>query len=255
MQRSVLFVSGKDVDFVCLLLKCCGCSESIDEHEVLDLDGALDKSEEIQDTFKRVPHAAYPLVAKSKQLKKFRRALTEFMSRLVEHTNTAGILYDDFFCQTFQAWLVAATSSRLRSFRHTSTVIVLEFMLALCTVIVDLQDGIQRATKQKENEAKKTRSDPKRRKQFEDQAHQLQEQQAQVEGYISELLSSVFVHRYHDSDPTIRFEAIRSLGQWMQTYPGHFLQSGHLRYLGWVLTDSVSISQGFLVDLRLTRKR
>lgn len=215
----------------------------------MDLDAAVDKSEEVQDIFKRVPQAAYPLVAKSKQLKKFRKSLSEFVTRLVEHTHTSGILYDDLFCQTFQTWLVAATSSRLRSFRHTATVIVLEFMSALCSVAVDIEKAFQKASRQKENEENKSRTDQRRLKQFEDSTNELHEQKVQVEGYLAELLSSVFVHRYRDAEPSIRLEATRSLGQWMEIYPSHFLQGSHLRYLGWVLTDSVGREHAALLNL------
>lgn len=231
--------------------QCCGCSESVDNDEVVDHDGATDKMEEIQDTFKKVAQAAYPLIAKSKQLRKFRNSLSEFISRLVQHAHTSSILYDDLFCSTLQAWLVAATSSRLRSFRHTSTVIVLEFISGLCQVAKVVEKDFSKATRQHETEEKKSRRDKQRLKQFKDNVDQLHKQKMDIESYISELLSSVFVHRYRDAEPSIRLECIRALGEWMITHRTYFLQGSHLRYIGWVLTDSVRTSSRPVADIHL----
>lgn len=206
---------------------------------MLDLDSAIDKTEEIQDTFKKVAQAAYPLISRSKQLKHFRSSLSEFMTRLVSHAHTSLILYDELFSQTFQAWLVAATSSRLRSFRHTSTVLVLEFISGLCSVASEVDQAFSKASRQRKGEAGEARGDGQRLRQFESNVNQLHDQKTSIEGYISELLSSVFVHRYRDAEPLIRLECIAALGHWMLTYPPYFLQGSHLRYLGWVLTDSV----------------
>jgi cohesin complex subunit SA-1/2 len=36
----------------------------------------------------------------------------------------------------------------------------------------------------------------------------------------------------------IRAECVRALGLWFKKYPGHFLDSSYLRYVGWVLSDA-----------------
>jgi len=52
----------------------------------------------------------------------------------------------------------------------------------------------------------------------------------------------VFVHRHRDAEPAIRSECIKALGMWMKMHPQRFLEGNHLRYIGWVLTDTVGIS-------------
>ena len=47
----------------------------------------------------------------------------------------------------------------------------------------------------------------------------------------------VFMLRYRDTDWAIRMECVHALGDWFQKYPGHFLDSAYLRYIGWVFSD------------------
>lgn len=53
--------------------------------------------------------------------------------------------------------------------------------------------------------------------------------------------SSVFVHRYRDSDPIIRADCVAALGIWSVRYSAHFLEGSNLRYLGWVLSDKATV--------------
>jgi cohesin complex subunit SA-1/2 len=53
--------------------------------------------------------------------------------------------------------------------------------------------------------------------------------------------SSVFVHRYRDSDPIIRADCVAALGVWSVRYSAHFLEGSNLRYLGWVLSDKATV--------------
>ena len=53
--------------------------------------------------------------------------------------------------------------------------------------------------------------------------------------------SSVFVHRYRDSDPIIRADCVAALGVWSIRYSTHFLEGSNLRYLGWVLSDKATV--------------
>jgi cohesin complex subunit SA-1/2 len=221
-------------------MKCCGCNESVDKDEVLDLDAATDHLDTIQRSFQKAAQKDYPLTAsKSKSLKRFRSSLAEFLSRLIQNTHTSEILYDEVFCETFQTWLAAATSSRLRSFRHTTTVIALDFTTALCKVAVEVAKEFNAASRSRDAEAKKSHADKKRLQVMDDNVHEAHQQKVKLEEYLKEMFDGVFVHRYRDAEPSIRCECVRSLGQWMQTHPEHYLDGDHLRYLGWNLTDVV----------------
>lgn len=57
----------------------------------------------------------------------------------------------------------------------------------------------------------------------------------------STLLVSLFILRYRDAEPSIRAECVQEFGVWLEKYPAFFLEGSHLRYVGWVLSDAVSL--------------
>lgn len=60
-----------------------------------------------------------------------------------------------------------------------------------------------------------------------------------LEETIDTIFNGIFVHRYRDTNETIRGDCIMELGNWVVTYPEVFLDNAYLRYLGWVLSDKV----------------
>ncbi|KAM0753990.1 hypothetical protein T439DRAFT_298458 [Meredithblackwellia eburnea MCA 4105] len=224
-------------ELINFVLRACGCNASIDEHQALDENGIVDVLDEIQNDFKNSVLLAYPLISKSKPLKKLRASLTSFLTRLFEATNTSEILYDEVFCQTFQSWLTSLSSSKIRSFRHTATVIALLSVAALSEVAREVEKEFGAASRAKEAEEKKGRKDKSRLKELAKAAAKVHERKTTVEGYLDELFASVFVNRYRDFEPVIRAECIKALGQWMKSYPEYWLEGNFLRYHGWVLSD------------------
>lgn len=175
------------------------------------------------------------------------------MTKLVETTAISEVLYDDIFCETFQSWLVALSSSKLRAFRHTSTVITLYFVEALCEVSLSNKEDFSQLQRQKEAEVKRagkaasksTRAgatDKTRLQELEALIKATHSHKMKLETYFQELFDAVFIHRYRDAEPAIRMECIRSLGVWMSTLPDHFLEGTYLRYIGWMLTDLVGVA-------------
>ena len=167
----------------------------------------------------------------------FRKSVADFVMKLVEATHAAEILYDDVFCESFQSWLVAATSSHLRSFRHTATIVALDLVTALCHVAARANREFAAATRSRDAEAKKTRVDAAKLKSHEERVEALHRQKVALETYLSDLFDGVWVHRYRDAEASIRSECIHALGQWMRHHPEHYLSGDYLRYLGWILTD------------------
>jgi cohesin complex subunit SA-1/2 len=191
-------------------------------------------------------------MSKSKSYKKFRASLQDFLSRLVETTAVSDVLYDAIFCETFQSWLVALSSSKLRAFRHTSTVITLFLVEALCEVSDSTQKGFSSLQRQKEAEVKRSAKTPgkstrtgatdkTRLKELEALIKATHSNKMRLETYFKEIFDAVFIHRYRDAEPAIRMECIKSLGVWMTTLPDHFLEGNYLRYIGWMLTDLVCV--------------
>ena len=87
--------------------------------------------------------------------KKFRKSLSEFLSRLIESSAELGTLYTSELLTTIQAWVVAMSSSQLRSFRHTATVIALEIETALCEVAAAVEKEAEVIARQREGERKR----------------------------------------------------------------------------------------------------
>jgi cohesin complex subunit SA-1/2 len=149
------------------------------------------------------------------------------------------------------------SSSQIRSFRHTATVIALEAETALCEVAAAVDKESEVVARQREGEKK--RKGPKagnpRLKELDTKAQEVKRRQNKlksfikefVDGYVNIKLSNaliltisrrVFVHRFRDLDPNIRAECVRSIGLWLRKYPDHFLDAHYLRYVGWVLSDA-----------------
>lgn len=97
----------------------------------------------------------YPLTSKLPAFKKFRKHLAEFIDRLVLTSAELGLLYSTDLIATLQTWVVAMSSSQIRSFRHTATVIALELETALCDVAAAAEKEAEVASRQREGEKKR----------------------------------------------------------------------------------------------------
>jgi cohesin complex subunit SA-1/2 len=195
-----------------LMYQTCGCNATVDRHEAVDLDGATDKLETIQDEFKSVSICnlatltkltsiaiqtatiGYPLIARSGPFKKFRKSLSEFVSRLVTSANETEILYDDHFVETVQTWLASSSNSNLRSFRHTCTIIALNFVTGLAQVAVLVADDLAKATRQRDNEKGKSRKDTARLKDLERRVKTVHKRKLMIENNLK-LLFDTYVSR------------------------------------------------------------
>lgn len=173
--------------------------------------------------------------------KKFRKSLSEFLARLIQASAEVGVLYTSDLLMTIQAWVVAMSSSQLRSFRHTATVIALEIETALCDVAAAVEKEAELVTRQREGERKRktAKGAPTgREKEFEAKAAEVKERRTKLAEFLKEFFDGVFIHRYRDLDPNIRAECVHAMGDWLKRFPAHFLNGQYLRYVGWVLSDA-----------------
>nr|WJN25055.1 sister chromatid cohesion subunit [Pseudozyma flocculosa] len=224
-------------ELINFVIRACGCNGSVDENQVIDIDNVVDNLEELQEVFKKQPIPSYPIVSRSKTFKSFRKSLHEFLHRLVMSAYDAEVLTSDGFMEPYQAWVSAMSSSSLRSFRHTATVIALWTISAFNEVNAQASKDLATATKQRDAEKKKARADKSRLKDLESKVLESRKLRARLEEYINEFINSVFVHRFRDFDAGIRSECVEALGSWMKKYPTQYLQSSYFRYIGWVLSD------------------
>ncbi|CBQ72593.1 related to Nuclear cohesin complex subunit [Sporisorium reilianum SRZ2] len=224
-------------ELINFVIRACGCNGSVDENQVIDIDNVVDNLEELQEVFKKQPIPSYPIVSRSKTFKSFRKSLNEFLHRLVMSAYDAEVLTSDGFMEPYQAWVSAMSSSSLRSFRHTATVVALWTISALNEVTAQASKDLSTATKQRDAEKKKARADKSRLRDLESKVVESRKLRARLEAYVNEFINSVFVHRFRDFDAGIRSECVEALGSWMKKYPTQFLQSSYFRYIGWVLSD------------------
>ncbi|PSR72770.1 hypothetical protein PHLCEN_2v11369 [Hermanssonia centrifuga] len=233
---------ASQAELINCVLRTCGCNHAVDADEVVDYDGVVDALDNITEALKQDDTPVYPLTSKLPAFKKFRRSLSEFLSRLISSAAPLGQLYASDLLPTLQTWVVAMSSSHLRAFRHTATVIALEVETALCEVAADVDKEAEVVSRQREGERKrkKGKGEPltAREKELERKAAEVRERRTKLAEFLKEFVDGVFVHRYRDLDPNIRAECVRAMGQWFAKYPAHFLEGAYLRYVGWVLSDA-----------------
>ncbi|CAE7139062.1 unnamed protein product, partial [Rhizoctonia solani] len=238
-------------DLANCILRACGCNASIDSDEVLDSDNVVDKLDDLIEAVKKEAAPAYPLVSKHPSYKKFRKQLSELLHRLIQ---TAADLPqpsplfpasdDTGLLPVLQPWIVCMSTSLVRSFRHTGTVVALEMESALCEVAKDVEKEGEVLGRQREAERKRRASAPgkskgktPREKELDTKAEDVKKRKAVLNDYLKEFFDDVFVHRYRDADAGIRTDCVRELGKWMKTHPTYFLSGTYLRYIGWLLSD------------------
>ncbi|KAG8960843.1 hypothetical protein FRC05_006541, partial [Tulasnella sp. 425] len=93
--------------------------------------------------------------------------------------------------------------------------------------------------RQREGEKKKAANKGKGREQdLQTKFDDVQHRKKHLKELMKEIFDAVFVLRYRDADPGIRAECVQEFGVWVEKYPAFFLESNHLRYIGWVLSDT-----------------
>ncbi|EPQ51870.1 hypothetical protein GLOTRDRAFT_140817 [Gloeophyllum trabeum ATCC 11539] len=224
------------------IFRACGCNDSVDSDQVMDYDGVVDALDDFTEGLKKDDTHVYPLTSRLPIFKRFRASLSEFIDRLVTSAAELRLLYTTDLMSTLQTWVIAMSSSQLRSFRHTATVIALEMETALCDVAAKVEKEAEVVGRQKEGERKRKAAGSKggREKELDAKAKEIRERRSRVAEFLKEFVDGVFVHRYRDLDPTIRAECVRAMGQWFKKYPSHFLDGSYLRYVGWVLSDTTT---------------
>ncbi|EJD51835.1 hypothetical protein AURDEDRAFT_82703 [Auricularia subglabra TFB-10046 SS5] len=225
-------------ELVNCILRAAGCNASVDKDEVMDEDGAVDKLDEFSEALMKETTLPYPLSSKLPIFKKFRKSLAELLHRLVAAASDLGVLDDEKFMKIINTWVVAMSSSQLRSFRHTATVIALEIETALCDVGAAADKEAETLVRQRDAEKKKKGRSGDREKELEAKSRQANARRTALKGHLKGLFDGVFVHRCRDHHSEIRAECMHALGTWLKIYSAHFLEGSYLRYVGWLLSDA-----------------
>ena len=228
-------------ELVNFVLKCTGCDLKVETHDIEDVDNVPSKLAELQEEYQQANVAEYPLISKLKQFGGFRAVLVDFFSAIIKTMHETSTLYEDTaLFENIQVWIDTMSSASIRPFRHTATVMSLTLSTALCEIARDLQTGISTTRGQIETEKKKKGVNKGRVSSMQERLKADESKLAVVDTMLKDEFDVVFVHRYRDVDSRVRVECVTALGNWIVIYRQMFLEGQYLRYLGWVLSDTVA---------------
>lgn len=236
---------GEVVNFV---LKCAGCGIKVDEDDIGDPDSASNRLIDIQGEYQATSPTEYPLAKKGKAGEDFKETMAEFMKLLIQSFAASGILYEDnMLMENTQIWLGTMASAANRAFRHTSTIASLAVISGLCIVAAETAKQAADLQRQADVERRKPKPNTGRIQHVQDLADEKISVKEFLEGQIQEWFDVVFMHRYRDLDPTIRRDCVAALGDWIVTVPHYLFDGSHMRYLGWMLSDTHPVTRAEVV--------
>ena len=164
--------------------------------------------------------------------------MTSFIETFIQTCHTTGYLYTDLsIIENIEIWVSTMSSSSIRPFRHTATIVSLTIGNEVCKLAAEIAENNARTLRQKEGEQKKKSVNKQRVKELDEKIADLDRKYAQAKESMQAIFDTVFVHRYRDVDPKIRVDCVTALGNWISTLPEVFFEGIYLRYLGWVLSD------------------
>ena len=222
-------------DLVNLVIRSTGCPIEVEEQDIEDSDNVVTRLTDIQNEYQEQKIADYPLISKARGNASFRSTMTGFFDTLIRTLHASGLLYSEVtLYENLELWVSTMSSSTIRPFRHTTTVIALSMGSALCVVANDLAESAAKTTRQKEGEQKKKSVNKERVKTIEAKAADEGRKRTSIIENVQQLFDTIYLHRYRDVDPKIRVECASALGHWISALPDHFFEGTYLRYLGWV---------------------
>ncbi len=132
---------------------------------------------------------SYPIASRSGTLKKFKANLNSFIAELFSAARDSDIVDDDIFLPDFTSWVSAISSSTLRAFRHTATVVALAAMTSANQLIVEVLAEVQVATRQKNQERDKARQSKDRLEALEARVSELQSSAKLLDSFSEDLFN------------------------------------------------------------------
>ncbi|EEH07609.1 mitotic cohesin complex [Histoplasma capsulatum G186AR] len=235
-------------DLVNFILRCTGTDLKVDDHDIEDVDNVASRLNDLQEEYQAQNITEYPLISKSKKFKSFQYTLTSFFSSLIRTIHSSSVLYSDSaLVENIQVWVTSMSSAPIRPFRHTATIISLAIVTTLCNVAREVSLTVSNTRKQLDTEKRKKSVNKGRADAMQSKVQEGEKKLQAIDSYLGDSFDTVFVHRYRDVDPKIRAECVNALGVWISTYREMFFDGQYLRYLGWVLSDTVSHTRSAVV--------
>lgn len=223
-----------------LLSKAAGCSTGVSPMELQRSDCLTIMNRVVNDMAQGHLYGEDPLSKRSQDFKGFRENFLEFVDKFVRDTAEGEELYDGTLFASVSEIITNCAQSKARPLRFAATIMGLQIITSLITVVNNLQNSRDLKQNQMDNELKKNLVDGEVMKSLKRSIDNAQEQIELVESYVSEVFTKVFTHRFRDTDENIRAACMTSLGKWMYKHQLVFLTDFYLKYLGWSLNDKHS---------------
>ncbi|KAG4435159.1 hypothetical protein IFR05_009359 [Cadophora sp. M221] len=226
-------------DLVNLVLRSAGCSIGVTSDDVNDEDNVMNRLIDIQEEHQAKNITDYPLISRGKSSYAFRGSLVGFFDQLIQAMHETGILYTEKpLIENIDVWISSLSSSTLRPFRHTASLVALTMITAMCRVAHGEIEVAAQVQRQFEAEKKRKGANKARLADFQKKVKTNEENKAFIELRIRGFFDTVYTHRYRDVDPRIRIECAEAMGSWMLTLESMFFEGSYLRYMGWMLSDT-----------------
>lgn len=219
-----------------LLCKAAGCTTGVSAMELQRSDCLTIMNRIVNDMASGNLFGEDPLAKRSQDFKGFRENFLEFVDKCVRNTSEGEELYDGTLFASLAEIVATCASSKARPLRMAATLMALQIITSLITVVNNLQKARDLKQNQMDNELKKTVA-ADLVKSLQRAIDNAQEQIELVEGYMNEMFTKVYTHRFRDCDEHIRAECMKAMGKWMFKHQLVFLTDFYLKYLGWSLND------------------
>ncbi|KAK2841609.1 hypothetical protein FQN49_006086 [Arthroderma sp. PD_2] len=235
-------------DLINFILRCSGTDIKVEGTDIEDVDNVANRLNDIQEEYQAQDITDYPLVSKARNFKSFQSVFTSFFDDLIRTIHSASVLYTDpALVENIQAWIAPMSSAPIRPFRHTATIVSLTIMTTLCHIAREVSSSVSNTRTQLETERKKKTTNKGRICALQTKIQEGQKRLETIDEILRDSFDTVFVHRYRDVDPKIRQECMGLLGFWIGLYKDMFFDGQYLRYLGWVLSDTVAATRSVVV--------
>jgi cohesin complex subunit SA-1/2 len=228
-------------DLINFIIRCTGADLEISKEETEDVDHAPERIRDLQNIYQAQGITEYPLISRAKKFRAFQPVLEEFINALIQTFHHSSVLYtDEALLENVQIWVSSMSTANCRPFRHTSTIISLAIMNALCDIAREVTTTVTTSRKQLESEKKKKSVNKGRVEAIQTAISEGEQKVERLDEFLQDGFDTLFVHRYRDVDGGIRAECMEALGRWIRTYREIFLEGQYLRYIGWTLADVVA---------------
>lgn len=220
-------------DIANLVFRAAGINADV-VSPTLDLNDAADNTLDTLATEACTTHGmeskAPPLLSRSKDGKRARKAFSEFWRRLVSYNRHAGVAMTEMMADVSYV-LCQLSETTSHPVRHTAVVASMNVGLGIIAAIQEGELSKTKSQRQLTAAQKKGRSPGAA-------VQQLQRALARAElgvetlvKSLDELYRGVFLNRYRDVQADVRQETFERFHEWIRAFPARYCQTTYVKYL------------------------